>query len=239
MSRICLDLNVLRTFVAGVDLGSFAKAADRVGRSQSAVSSQLSKLNALAGKPVVRKAGRGLALTEAGEVTLSYARRLLDLNDEAVMAIQDAKLQGWVRFGLPQDFAENWLPEALGNFARAHLGVRVEVVAGRNAELLPRVGAGSLDLALAWGEPDGPHADRVAELPMVWIGPAKGAPLWDVGEAVPVIALDAPCRFRSAGTSALGAAGISWRLAFSSGSLSGSWAAVAAVHRYVPMEWIR
>src|SRR6478609_4842573 len=95
MSRLLFDLDVLRSFVTGVELGSFAKAADRVGRSTSAVSAQLKKLEEQAGTPIFRKAGRGLALTEAGETMLGYARRLLELNDEAAAAIHDVELEGW------------------------------------------------------------------------------------------------------------------------------------------------
>lgn len=159
---------------------------------------------------------------------LGYARRLLELNDEAVAAVRGAELDGWVRIGLPQDFAEAWLPGVLGRFARAHPDIRVEVVAGRNAELLPRVGAGTLDLALAWGEPDGAHAERLAELPMAWIGPASGDVARRAGEPLPLVAFEAPCRFRAAGTAALDGAGIAWRLAYTGPGLSGLWAAVAA-----------
>ena len=100
MRKIIFDLDVLRSFVTGMELGSFAKAADRLGRSTSAISAQLKKLEEQAGTPIFRKAGRGLALTEAGETMLAYARRLLDLNDEAATAIHGAELEGWVRLGL-------------------------------------------------------------------------------------------------------------------------------------------
>ncbi|WP_164107854.1 LysR family transcriptional regulator, partial [Serratia marcescens] len=73
MRRITFDLDVLRSFVTGVELGSFARAADRLGRSTSAVSAQLKKLEDQAGTPVFRRAGRGLALTDTGEVMLAYA----------------------------------------------------------------------------------------------------------------------------------------------------------------------
>ncbi len=87
---------VLRTFVIGTDLGSFAKAADRLGRSPSAVSLHLRKLEEQIGQPLVRKQGRGLVLTEAGETLMGYARRILDLNDEARLALGGlAKLEGW------------------------------------------------------------------------------------------------------------------------------------------------
>src|SRR6202012_2779426 len=95
MRRVTFDLEVLRSFVTGVELGSFAKAAERLGRSTSAVSAQLKKLEDQAGTPVLRKAGRGMALTDAGETMLAYARRLLELNDEASSALHGSELEGW------------------------------------------------------------------------------------------------------------------------------------------------
>src|SRR5689334_15113920 len=92
-----LDLDALRSFVTGVDAGSFARAADRLGRSTSAVSAQLKKLEEQVGASLVRKAGRGLTLTDSGESLLSYARRLLELNDEAVSAVRGVELEGWLR----------------------------------------------------------------------------------------------------------------------------------------------
>jgi DNA-binding transcriptional LysR family regulator len=118
VSRISLDLDVLRSFVAGVEMGSFALAAQRMNRSTSAISAQLKKLEEQAGQPLTRKAGRGLVLTPAGEVMLAYARRLLALNDEAVQAVQGSGLeQGWIRFGMQEDFGESLLPAILGQFS--------------------------------------------------------------------------------------------------------------------------
>ncbi|MFD1703742.1 LysR substrate-binding domain-containing protein [Methylopila henanensis] len=224
-----LDIDSLRIFAEGFALGSFARAADRLGRSQSAVSAQLKKLEERVGTPLTRKSGRGLALTDAGEVLLGYARRILELNDEAVDRVGRPDLEGWVRLGLSQDFAEAWLPAVLARFARAHPKVRIEVRAERNAELIARVGAGDLDLALAWesGEPDG-RAETVGALPLVWIGaPGASRRLWD-GEPLPLVAFDLPCIFRSAGVAALDRAGIAWRVAFTSPSLAGLWAAAEA-----------
>lgn len=86
MGRITFDLEDLRSFVTGVELGSFAKAAERLGRSTSAVSAHLKKLEQQVGAPILRKAGRGMVMTETGETLLGYARRLLELNDEAAAA---------------------------------------------------------------------------------------------------------------------------------------------------------
>ena len=229
MPRITFDLDVLRSFVTGMELGSFAKAADRLGRSTSAVSAQLRKLEEQAGTPIFRKAGRSLALTEAGEIMLAYARRLIALNDEAAAAVRGTDLEGWVRLGLSEDFGEALLPAVLGRFARAHPRVRIEARIARTFDLLDRIEAGQLDLALAWGDGGAlPHTERLAELPMRWIGPAGDGGAYRRGEPLPLAALEAPCLLRTAATTALDRAGIPWRLAFVSPSLGGLWAAVAA-----------
>jgi DNA-binding transcriptional LysR family regulator len=230
MGRIDFDLDVLRGFVTGVELGSFARAADRLGRSTSAVSAQLKKLEEQAGAPVLRKSGRGLALTPTGEMLLAYARRLLELNDEAAAAVRGVDLEGWVRIGLQEDFGENLLTRILGDFARAHPRVRIETRVARNAELLELVRTGKLDLALAWDSGErSPHCELLAQLHMSWIGAAADKmPCLMPGEPVPLAVFEAPCLMRSAATAALDRANIPWRIAFTSSSLSGIWAAVGA-----------
>lgn len=239
MTQTNFDIAGLRALVAGMDLGSFAKAADRVARSSSAVSAQLKKLEAQAGVPLFRKAGRGLALTDAGDAMLSYARRLIELNDEAAAAVRGVNLDGWVRIGLQEDFGEAILPEVLGRFARAHPKVRIEARVARNAELIERIDANRLDLALVWGDPAsaalaahaGIVSDTIAEIPMRWIG-ASGAPPDGAsdtsGEPLPLVVFDRPCLFFGAATAALDRAGVPWRVAFTSPSLAGLWAAAAA-----------
>lgn len=230
MHRVTFDLDVLRTFVAGMELGSFAKAAERLGRSTSAVSAQLKKLEEQAATPIFRKAGRGLALTEAGETMLGYARRLIELNDEAASAIRGIELEGWVRLGLQEDFGEAVLPEVLGRFARAHPKVRIEARIGRSHDLAERILSGSLDIALAWHSGATlPYSRPIADVQMRWIGPAKPMAVRSgEGEALPLVALDAPCLLRTVATETLDRAGLAWRMAFSSPSLGGIWAAVAA-----------
>jgi DNA-binding transcriptional LysR family regulator len=226
-SRTNLDMDVLRTFATAFELGSFARAADRLGRSQSAVSTQLRRLEEQVGQDLVQKSGRGLVLTTAGEAMFSYAKRILDLNDEAVETVRGGEVEGWVRFGMPQDFAETWLPAVLARFTRAHPKVRVEVRAERNAHLGEQMRKGELDLALGWGSGEiAPNAVKVAELPIVWVG----RPDWRLapGEKLPLLAFDQPCEFRSAGIAALDAAGIPWQLVFVSASLAGLYAAAEA-----------
>ncbi|WP_151637858.1 LysR substrate-binding domain-containing protein [Noviherbaspirillum aerium] len=235
MRKINFDLDALRSFSVGMELGSFAKAADRLGRSTSAVSAQMKKLEEQAGRQILTRSGRGMILTDAGEVLLSYARRILELNDEATMAMRGLELEGWVRLGLQEDFGELLLPEILGRFARSHPGVRIEARIARNAELLTQVCSAQLDLALAWhtgGETA--HRETMGSYPLQWIGRAGQAPdEWSArarreAEPVPLVALESPCLMRTQATEALDRAGIPWRLVFTSPSLAGVWAAVAA-----------
>jgi DNA-binding transcriptional LysR family regulator len=226
-ARTNLDMDVLRTFVTAFELGSFARAADRLGRSQSAVSTQLRKLEDQVGQPLVQKAGRGLALTTAGESLLSYAKRLLELNDEAVASIRGAEVEGWARLGLPQDFAESWLPPVLTRFAQAHPRVRVEVQVDRSIPLTEKIVKGELDIALVWGDAaKTSHAEHIADLPVFWIARPEWPGLKSLGaEPLPLAAFAPPCLFRSAAIEALDGAGIPWRLVFTTPSLSGLWAA--------------
>ncbi|MBR1219889.1 LysR family transcriptional regulator [Bradyrhizobium sp. U87765 SZCCT0131] len=232
MARPAFDLEVLRSFVTGMELGSFAKAADRLGRSTSAVSAQIRKLEDQAGTAIFRKAGRGLALTEAGETMLSYARRLLDLNDEAAIAVQGLAAEGIIRIGMQEDFGEVLLPKVLGRFARAHPKVRIEARVGRKGELMERIGMGRLDLAVAWDDGAAPAAayrSDIATVPVGWIGPADGAMSNQrEAEPLPLISYDDGCWFRSIGTAALDRINQPWRVALTSASLSGIWAGVSA-----------
>jgi len=223
--RTNLDIDVLRTFVTGVELGSFARAADRLGRSPAAVSAQLKKLEGQVEQTLFAKAGRKLALTDAGELLLGYAKRMLELNDEAVARTKSSEIEGWVRVGLPHDFAEHGLPAVLGRFAKTHPKVRIEARAERNSELIRRVADGQLDLALVWrDERVTKYLEKVAELPLVWIGHAGYER--SKQNTLSLAAFEAPCLFRAAATAALDKIGQPWHLAFTTPSLAGLWAAV-------------
>ena len=223
------DLDDLRSYATGVELGSFAKAADRLHRSTSAISMHLKKLEEQVGAPILRKSGRRLVPTPAGEVLLSYARRLLELNDDAVAALKGAGVQEHVRLGLQEDFGEGLLSDVLNRFTRLHPGVRVELTLARNARLIQGVQSGALDLVLAWQQPDvAVDSTTVGSLPLCWVGPVRGAPRIAGDEVVPLVALEAPCLMRSAATDALDAAGVRWRVVATSPSLAGVWAIVKA-----------
>src|SRR5689334_15935018 len=165
-----LDMDILRTLVAIGEAGGVNRAAVRVGRSQSAVSLQVQRLENRLGERLYRREGRRLVPTEAGDLLLGFARRILALNDEAVTAIRGGGLSGVVRFGMPEDFSETWLPAALAGFQRSHPAVRIEARAQRNGPLLDSLDHGGLDLALALGFAERPDAEQMATIPMAWIG---------------------------------------------------------------------
>jgi len=228
-----LDLDILRTLATGMDLGSFAKAADRLGRSQSAISLQLRKLEEQLGVELLRKQGRKLMLTEAGEVMLGYARRLLALNDEALAAVRGPRVSGSLRFGLPQDFAETWFPTTLAQFSRAYPQTQIAVTVGRNAELLERLDRGELDLVLILSHDlDRPKTTPILDLPMAWIGSRDADAALSPAEmrtsGVKLVMFESPCVFRRAAMTALDGGDLTGRVVFTSPSLSGLWAAVAA-----------
>ncbi|HET6807110.1 MAG TPA: LysR substrate-binding domain-containing protein [Frateuria sp.] len=228
MQRPNLDMDALRTLAAILRLGSLARAAERVGRSQSAVSQQMRKLEAQLGQPLFRKQGRRVVLTEAGDRVHAYALRILALNDEAVHAVYGAAVGGAVRFGLPGDFAESWLPAALGQFKKAYPAVRVDVEVERNGALLERLDRGELDLVLAMGHARRADAERLATLPMTWVGAADATARLRASPVIELALYRPPCFFRKAGTEALDQAGKAWHAAFVTSSLQSLWAGVAA-----------
>jgi DNA-binding transcriptional LysR family regulator len=221
-----LDISLLRTLVAVDQHGTFARAADHVGRSESAVSLQLKRLENLIGKPLFHRARRGMALTEAGQTLLGYAKRMIELNDEALTALPGKTTEGVVRLGAPADVAETWLPSVLARFARAYPLVRVDVAAGRSNAVFSQFKSGKLDLAVTFGEDWPESAGWSMALPMAWIGPKdyrRGN-----GELVRLAVLDPPCLFRNAAAVALDGKGIPWTAAFASPSLASLWGAVTA-----------
>jgi DNA-binding transcriptional LysR family regulator len=225
MNLPLFDLDLLRTLTLAHDQGSFRDAARSVGRTQSAVSLQMRRLEDLAGVELFEKAGRNVQLTEGGFVLLGYARRLLALNDEAVQAVAGLKVRGKIRLGMLQDFAETILPSTLASFSRAHPAIELEVRVERSTELLNALQRRGVDLVLMFGSTDpgdGFTAESIGKVPMVWIW--KHPPEPD-GE-VKLVLFEAPCAFRSAALENLGDR--PWRRTFTSPSLSGTWAAVEA-----------
>lgn len=228
------DMDALRTMVLGLELGSFARAASQLGRSQSAVSMQLKKLEEQAGQSLFRRNGRGLIPTEAGESLLNYARRIIALNDEAAASVGATAASASVRIGLPQDFFEDVMPDALRQFSKKRPAIHVEVRAGRNYALEEEIHSSRLDVALAFFKPNSSnHGTLIASLSMMWFG-GKGMSRSEVKDPVPLVVFDHPCLFRQAAFQALEGNTLRWRLSLTTPSLPGVWAALQSGYGISP-----
>ena len=221
-----IDLDTLRTLVTANDLGGYGQAGTRLGRTPSAISLQMKRLQADVGAVLFRKAGRGLALTEAGDIVLRYGRRMLALNDELLDTVRGAALSGEVRLGFSQDFAETILPDVLSRFTALYPLVQIEVRIEGNAALVEAVENGQLDIALVVGQADKPGALVVGEVELVWIAGEGFKPRSD--EPLPLVMLGPQCAFRKAALAGLEKASRSWRIAATSPSLAGLWATASA-----------
>lgn len=221
-----LDPDLLRTFVAIAETGRFGLAAVRVGRSQSAVSLQIKRLEEVTEQKLFRKVGRLTQLTSAGEMLVGYARKLLALNAEALNVLADDALRGTVRFGMVQDFADSALPDVLGRFAQAYPSVRLDVRVDRNAKLRAAYGKGELDVALMSGDVRFGTARATVVLPMVWIGRSDVA--IDATGPVPLALFENACPFRDAALDALTRQGRPFDVRYTSPSLAGIQAAIRA-----------
>lgn len=220
-----LDPELLRTFVAFADTGSLARAAEIVGRSPSAVTAQMQRLEDAIGEPLLAASGRGRVLTPAGEELAHHARRILDAHREAWLSLSGSRAAGRVALGATQDFAESVLPELLRTFARTHPRVRFEMRIGRSGELARAFAEGAIDVMLVMrGAPTAEEIGIVTE-PMLWLASRDG--LAAPQAELPLALLDPPCGFRTAALSALDTARRPYRIAATSATLSGLRTAVA------------
>src|SRR5919199_1676759 len=143
-----LDPDLLRSFVLIAEGGSFTRAAQVVGRTQSAVSMQIRRLEEILGQSLLLRGARGVEPTRHGLWLLERARRLLALHDEIHSTFRQPAVAGAVRLGTPDDYAMRWLPGILARFAGSHPAVEVEVTCAPSHELVARLAEGELDLTL-------------------------------------------------------------------------------------------
>src|SRR5436305_8981632 len=141
-----LDVDQLRTFIAIAETGSFTRAADIVHKTQSAVSMQMKRLEERLDRGIFARDGRASKLTEDGERLLDYARRIVKLNVETIAAFSD-ELTGRVRLGVPDDYADRYLPEIMARFSRAYPAIELTVLCDETVNLLERIKGNELDLA--------------------------------------------------------------------------------------------
>lgn len=224
-----IDMELYRTFVVIAETSSFTKASDLVGRTPSAVSMQIKKLETLLGVAVFAREGRTVRLTPEGEGLLGYARRILMLNEEAVSLFVSPEVEGEVRFGAPSDFGTRLLPNILSRFARSHPGVNVDVHLDGSPKLDEMVKKGALDLALFTARPGTGLAtggEVVFTEPLVWVG-LEGGIAYE-RDPLPLAVSTPGCPWRRAARVALDDAQKPYRISYTSFHSAGQEAALLA-----------
>jgi DNA-binding transcriptional LysR family regulator len=219
-----IDVDQLRTFIAIVETGSFTKAAEIVHKTQSAVSMQMKRLEERLARPIFARDGRASKLTEDGERLLDYARRIVKLNVEALAAFNDAKLSGRVRLGVPDDYADRYLPEIMARFARAYPGVELTVVCEPTVALLEQIEANELDLAIITDCYNSRPAETFRRERLLWVTSNRHSTHTE--EPLP-LALGRPsCAWRRTAINALDGIGRPYRVLYSSANAGAVAAAV-------------
>jgi len=234
---LSLEPDLLRAFVLIAEGRSFTQAASLIGRTQSAVSMQMKRLEELLGQPVLsRSKGGSVELTPHGEYLLGRARQILALNDEVIATFRAPAVAGTVRLGTPDDYAFGYLPPVLKRFAESHPAVQVDVTCAASEELMVRLKQGALDLALisAGAEPRGWPTVPLWRGPLVWVTAARQSPHrldplpLAIAHQDPHRVTKEDCCWSRAAVDALERAGRRYRVAYTSSSLVGTHAPVLA-----------
>jgi DNA-binding transcriptional LysR family regulator len=221
-----LDTDQLRSFLAIVDSGSFTRAAERVHRTQSAVSMHVRRLEEQLGCALFVKQGRGARLTEEGERLVDFARRMIQVEASAIAALSRKGLRGSARLGIPDDYAEAFLAEFLTRFNHRHPLVEISVVCENSQELAAQVAAGALELALITDHDGLRGFEVLREEPLVWVAAERFR--FKEGEPLPLALGSATCLWRRATDDALSASPVATRGLFFSKNYSAIGALVRA-----------
>lgn len=241
---LSLEIDLLRSFAAIAEVRALSRAAARIGRTQSALSQQMKRLEEIVDQPLFQRTGRGVVLTHPGERLLMHAQRILRLHDEAMADLCGNGLSGSIRFGCPDDYAAVFLPALLRQFSRQHPHAQVEVVCGPTPRLIEQLDKRAVDLAMISLPEDGTdeganhganhHADDIIRRePLVWIGyPGLDAAQFD---PLPLALSDPDTLDHIAACAALQRMGRAYRLAYASSSLAGLTALVRSGQAFAVM----
>lgn len=222
-----IPTDLLRAFVTVVDLESFTRAAEALGRTQPAISLQIRRLEGLLRTRLINTEGRQIRLTDAGMALGPYARQILRLNDDIVAHFSAEGLSGWIRVGLPTDFSNAFLLGAITRFVASQPDVRIEVESRLSRDLRQDLAADRLDIAvgIAPGE-DEPFLVNSATITPVW-AVAEGF-RWDARTPLPLVRHPDPCEYADRMRNALRAARRNWQTRLVSVDVAGIQTAVLA-----------
>lgn len=221
-----IDTLTLKMFIATAETGSFTKAADKIFRTQSALSQRIAQLEEMLGKKLIDR-DKKLTLTNEGEVFLRYAKNIIRIETEMFEYFNAPEIAGEVKFGLPEDFVAVFMQNILQEFSEIHPFVSVNVECDLTLNLFERFKKGEFDLALVKMK----SSDDLKALSfdiwtekLVWVGPSNLSLSLD--NPISLVLSPKPCVYRTIATKVLDEKSIQWRIAFSSQSYSGKIAAI-------------
>jgi len=216
-------MDLLRAFVSVVQLNSFTKAGELLGRSQPAVSLQIQRLEELLGESLLLRNGQNLELSEAGENLYGHATQILALNDLAVSQLSKSAVTGKIRLGIPSEFATILLPKIVSRFAKAYPNVTLEVNCELSKNLLSKVGKASHDrhdLILALCDDPGSSNDELVNTDeLVWVTSADHSA--QKASPVPLIVAAQGCIYRQRAIALLDKAKQPWQIVYTIPDLTG------------------
>jgi DNA-binding transcriptional LysR family regulator len=222
-----LDIDLLRCFVAVADAKGFTAAGKVVGRTQSAVTIKIQRLEELVDRQLLKRTSRSVGLTEEGELLLGYARRILDLHDEGLRRVTAPPLHGTLHLGVVDHFATERLALLLSQFAKTYPLVKLEVEVNSGIPLVQSLDTGRLDLVIAKrADAKGRPGHLLFQERVVWV--ASNDFRLDVSDSVPLALLPDPCQFRKEALAALQRTGRTWTLVYTGNSVPSIQAAVVA-----------
>lgn len=228
-----IDMGLLRAFTSVVETGSVTEAAGALNLTQAAVSQQIKRLEELFGKPMFDRNRRKLVLTSDGERLLTYAQKLVALNDETWRAMAAPSFDGEVRLGVPYDLVARFLPKVLRRFDKRFPNVRVSLMTSTSRLLCEALSRGELDLTLTTEVTSPARAESIMVDRLVWVG----APGGDAHRRDPLpVSLGAEtCAFRPYALAALAKWHRRWRPVSESNSLEPMIATLEADLAVAPM----
>ena len=204
-----LDMTTLRSFVTVAEQGGVTRAAAALNLTQSAVSMQIKRLEELLDVELFERANRTLKPTASGDLLLTYARKLVELNDEAVGRLTDKVYEGEITLGAPYDIVYPVVPKVLKQFNALYPRVKMQLVSSSTIKLIKSLERGEVDLILTTEEDLRPGGETLAEVPLRWTG-APGGQAW---KKRPLrLAFCSFCIFRPIAMRCLDQAGIDWEL---------------------------
>ncbi|QCP52695.1 LysR family transcriptional regulator [Trinickia violacea] len=216
---LSLEIDLLRSFAVIAEVRALSRAAHRIGRTQSALSQQMKRLEEIVDQPLFQRTGRGVVLTSPGERLLIHAQRILRAHDEAMADLCGKGLSGRIRFGCPDDYAAVFLPSLLRQFSSQHPHALVEVVCAPTPRLIEQLEKRAVDLAMISLPEGSPNDDIIRREQLVWVGyPGMDSAHFD---PLPLALSDPDTLDHLAACDALQRAGRAYRIAYASSSLSG------------------